>query len=124
MSNLTRVEKHQFGADARAFIASSYEPGLCKQLYAQLMASGKLTDFAFNDNAERFVGRQEAWVSAIGAQVAETVREAFRAAERDARHSMRRAQEAAWQKASEGELTHFSAVFGDRPHVVGNGKTE
>ena len=123
--NLTRVERHQFSSDARAFIAGRLgEPGLCEQLYAELMASGKLRDFAFNDHAETFVARQEAWASAIGAQVAETVREAFRAAERNARYSMRRAQEAAWQKASEGEMAHFHAVFGDPPQVVPNGKME
>jgi hypothetical protein len=123
VTNLTPVERRQFGADARAFIAGRLgEPGLCEQLCAELMASGKLKDFAFNDNAETFVGRQEAWATAISAQIAEVVREAFRAAERDARYSMRRAQEAAWQRATEGEMAHFRAVFGKRPHVVTNGK--
>ena len=123
--NITRVERQQFSSDARAFIAGRLgASGLCEQLLTELMASGKLRDFAFNDNAETFVGRQEAWATAISALIAETVREAFRAAERDARYSMRRAQEAAWEQASEGEMTHFHAVFGDPPQVTANGKTE
>ena len=121
--NLTRVERQQFSADARAFIAGSCEaPGLCEQLYAQLVHSSQLRGFAFEDNAETFVGRQEAWPTAIGALVAETVRAVFRVTERDARYSMRRAQEAAWQQAAKGELAHFIAVHAERPNAVENGK--
>jgi hypothetical protein len=88
------------------------------------MASGKLRDFAFNDNAETFVGRQEAWATALGAQVAETVREAFRAAEASTRRSMQIAQTEIRRQATEGEMAHFRAVFGERPQVVPNGKSQ
>jgi hypothetical protein len=122
--NLTRVERQQFSVDAWAFIAGSSEAlGICDQLRAELVNSQFLHEFAFQDDAERFIARQEAWAAAIGAQVAETVRAAFRATEADVRRSMQRAQEAAWQKASEGEFAHFCAVFGDPPHVSANGKT-
>jgi len=121
--NLTRVERQQFSVDARAFTAGSSEAhGICEQLYADLVSSQFLHEFAFHDSAERFVARQEAWATAIGAQVAETVRAAFRAAEADMRWSMQRAQEAAWQKATEGERAHLRAVDGERPQVVVNGK--
>jgi hypothetical protein len=60
-----------------------------------------LRDLAFLSSAESFVATQEAWASAIGARFAETVRAAFRAADREMRESMHQAQNAVWRAEDE-----------------------
>jgi hypothetical protein len=136
VSNLTRSEKYQLQANARAFLDRPYAPDLCAQLYDALLTDANLRDLAFLASAERFVATQEAWASAVGARFAETVRAAFRAAERDMRESMQQAQNAVWraederdqtlarQSETETKMAHFCAVFGDPPHIGANGRTE
>jgi hypothetical protein len=101
VSNLTRSEKYQLQANARAFLNRPHAPDLCAQLHDALLTDANLRDLAFLASAERFVATQEAWASAIGARFAEVVREGFRATERDMRASMQQAQNAVWRAEDE-----------------------
>ena len=84
-SNLTSHEKTRLRTAARLFLDRPNVAGIRLALHDELAANAGFRDAAWNEPAERFVAVQETWAREIGALFAETVRTAFRAAERAAR---------------------------------------
>lgn len=89
--NLTPTVRATIRAEAHHFATYGEARDLPLALRDALQAHPALRQWAWGDDAETTVARREAWAKEIGALFAETIRTAFREAERSVTEERREA---------------------------------